>query len=48
MFQETDLLQRYPEVDAVIREHLGWVTKQRRNKIFFACHAVSLSSRKAG
>lgn len=48
MFREADLLQRYPEVDAVVREHPDWVIKQRRNKVFFACHAVSLYSRKAG
>jgi hypothetical protein len=48
MFREADLLQRYPEVDAVVREHPDWVIKQRRNKVFFAYHAVSLFSRKAG
>lgn len=43
MFQEEDLLIRYPEVQSVIEKHSGLLDGgYRRNKIFFACHAVSL------
>ena len=44
MFREEDLLDRYREVARVIEAHPEWVESDRRNKIFFACHAVSLHS----
>ena len=44
MFREKDLLNRYPEVRQVVQTHPEWVTSYRRNKILFACHAVSLRS----
>lgn len=44
MFDEADLRCRYPEVHAAAEAHPDWVSKQCRNKIFFACHAVSLAS----
>jgi hypothetical protein len=45
MFSETDLLQRYPEVKNTIDIFPELVSKNRRNKIFYACHAVSLCNR---
>ena len=43
MFEEDDLLRRYPEVKTVINTHPEWLDKgYRKNKIFFACHAASL------
>ena len=44
MFKDADLLRRYPEVCTVIEANPDWVSKQRRNKIFFAYHAVSQTS----
>jgi len=45
MFDENDLLSRYPEVKAVLDIHPEWVSGgYRQNKIFFACHAVSLNN----
>ena len=44
MFDENDLLRRYPEVYRVASEHPEWIETYRRNGIFFACHAVSLYS----
>lgn len=42
MFDEDDLLIRYPEVKRVLDKHPEWGEKPyRKNKIFFACHAVS-------
>ncbi|ACH64400.1 conserved hypothetical protein [Aliivibrio fischeri MJ11] len=42
MFNESDLLMRYPEVAAIVRDNPSWVTGgYRLNKIFYACHAVS-------
>lgn len=44
MFDENDLLRRYPEVDTVLNLHPEWASGgYRKNKIFFACHAVSLN-----
>ena len=43
MFPEKDLLYRYPEVKEVIQKHPEWLEGgYRQNKIFFACHAVSV------
>ena len=43
MFPEKDLLSRYPEVDKVVQKHPEWLEGgYRQNKIFFACHAVSI------
>lgn len=43
MFPEKELLSRYPEVKKVIEEHPEFVNgRYRQNKIFFACHAVSV------
>jgi len=44
MFSETDLMTRYPEVATVVWDHPEWVDGgYRLNKIFFACHAVSMT-----
>ena len=48
MFQEDDLLRRYPEVKKLLDIHPEWVELHRKNKIFFACHAVSLHGGKKG
>ncbi len=46
MFDENDLLNRYPEVKRVVDIHPEWLSgSYRRNKIFFACHAVSLNNK---
>lgn len=42
LFSEADLLDRYPEVRAVVDRRPDFVASYRRNKIFFACHAVSI------
>ena len=45
MFDENDLLIRYPEVKRILGTHPEWGEGrpvEKRNKIFFACHAVSL------
>ncbi len=42
MFDEDDLLKRYPEVARVIKKHPEWITGYKKNKTFFTCHAVSL------
>lgn len=48
LFDEEDLLQRYPEVLEVMEGRPELLRGgYRRNKIFFACHAVS-SARKSG
>ncbi|MCI0696952.1 hypothetical protein L0337_33720 [candidate division KSB1 bacterium] len=45
LFRDTDLLKRYPEVASVLEKHPEWIPKKyRQNKIFFACHAVSVAS----
>lgn len=44
MFSEYDLLARYPEVKRVIDNKPDLLTGgYRQNKIFFACHAVSVA-----
>lgn len=46
MFSESDLMARYPEVRSVIDKNPAWVEGgYRLNKIFYACHAVSLSTK---
>jgi len=45
MFYEDDLLKRYPEVNHVIENNKEWVKKFRLNKIFYACHAISINSK---
>jgi hypothetical protein len=42
MFDEKDLLGRYPEVQEAMELHPGLIRGgYRRNKLFYACHAVS-------
>ena len=44
MFDGDDLLERYPEVKRVAEENPSWLEGgYRQNKIFFACHAVSMA-----
>ena len=43
MFREEDLFKRYPEVRDVFAEFKD--TTYRQNKIFYACHAVSILKR---
>lgn len=44
MFSEKDLLRRYPEVAKALRGNPEWLKSgYRQNKIFYACHAVSIS-----
>jgi len=46
MFNEADLLKRYPEVEEVLNRNPNIISDQfRKNKIFYACHAVSLQSK---
>lgn len=47
MFSTEDLLQRFPEVQSIKVKHPEWVEKHKRNKIFFACHAVSVARKAA-
>ena len=42
MFDEKDLLKRYPEVKKVSENNKSWIKDYSLNKIFYACHAVSL------
>jgi len=42
MFWEEDLLLRYSEVREVVERHPEWCSENKRNKVFFACHAVSI------
>ena len=43
MFPEKELLLRYPEVGREINDHPEWVEGgYRQNKVFFACHAVTV------
>ncbi|MCK5879150.1 MAG: hypothetical protein KAH24_05200 [Holophagae bacterium] len=47
MFPEKEFLLRYPEVGREINDHPEWVEGgYRQNKVFFACHAVTVA--KAG
>lgn len=46
MFNKEDLLKRYPEVKDSVTRHPEWVEKYTLNKIFYACHAVSLYAKK--
>ena len=44
LFDEQDLLARYPEVEAAVTNHPEWLAGgYKRNKILFACHAVSVT-----
>lgn len=44
LFDTEDLLARYPEVGAAAKSHPELVSNsERSNKIFFACHAVSMA-----
>ena len=44
LFDAEDLLARYPEVRAATKAHATLVSNSdRSNKIFFACHAVSMA-----
>lgn len=46
MFSEKDLLRRYPEVAKALRDNPEWLDSGfRQNKIFYACHAVSISKK---
>jgi len=46
MFNEVDLLKRYPEVNSIIERNPHWLgSEYRKNKIFFACHAVSIQTK---
>jgi len=42
MFSGEDLLRRFPEVARVTDIYPDWVAENTQNKIFFACHAVSM------
>lgn len=42
LFSDYDLLGRYPEVKSVVDRRPDLVASYRRNKIFFACHSVSV------
>ena len=43
-FNEEDLLARYPAVRAALERFPDWADwSYRKNKIFFACHAVSIA-----
>lgn len=46
MFDENDLLTRFPEVKQVVERNKGWVKDYSLNKIFYACHAVSVLTSK--
>lgn len=46
MFSEADLVERYPEVKKVIEAHPEWLLDFRQNKIFFACHVLSIFSKR--
>ena len=49
MVNETDLLERFPEVKRVVKTHPEWIQgSNRRNKILFACLAVSETAKEAG
>lgn len=46
MFNSDDLLRRYPEVRKVIEQYPDWLSEKgyEHNKVFYACHAVSIIS----
>jgi hypothetical protein len=45
MFNEADLLKRYPEVEKVLNQNPSLIRDGfQRNKIFYACHAISLQT----
>ena len=43
MFDEQDLLNKYPDVKDAVTNYSGWIKTFRQNKIFYACHAVSIN-----
>jgi len=46
MVNETDLLQRFPDVKQVVKIHPKWIQGSKsKNKILFACLAVSETAR---
>ena len=45
MFSGDDLQRRYPEVHRVVQMKPDWFKQHKRNKIFYACHVVSLHGR---
>lgn len=48
MFDVDDLLKRYPEVQQVVQSKPEWFQTYKRNKVFFACHVVSLYGQNDG
>lgn len=42
MFKVEDLFMRYPEVMRVAIKNPLWIKEYKENKIFYACHAVSI------
>ena len=48
MFDVEDLLRRYPEVHRVVQSKPEWFQTYKRNKVFFACHVVSLYGQNDG
>lgn len=44
MFSPEDLLRRFSEVAAVKSANPGWFKGNETNKVFFACHCVSLGA----
>ena len=48
MFNADDLLKRYPEVHRVVQSKPEWFQTYKRNKVFFACHVVSLYGQNDG
>ena len=42
MFNSNDLLERFPEVREIAEKNENWIKNYRSNKVFYACHAVSL------
>jgi len=44
MFPEKELLSRYPEVEESLNKNPEWLNGgYRQNKVFFACHAVTVA-----
>ena len=47
-FPESVMFERFPEVEAAAKRHAKLLTKYRRNKIFYACHAIASSLNQQG
>jgi len=46
LFDSDDLLKRFPEVESKLEKHGNLIEgKSRNNKIFYACHAVSMAQK---